>query len=337
MAWRPCLRPGARLALTRGAEPSNVACMSSFLAGALGRPAALARGRPHRLAFGLLCLAALPALTVTGLAIAVPAMAAVGFATLGAAVVGVRLYRPPAPGIWYLLGLSIGLLSLGMLLRPGVLLATPAVAGGMAIDQACYLLAYGALVAACAWAGARVVRPEPAAALEMAILAIALFAALWTWIYQPQMTAGAPWSMVLYPVFDSTLAVLAIHLVLSHRRVSRALWALLAAVVGALAVATYAAVVRLHGADPSPSWINGGLWLMAGSIGLAALHPSMTELAEPDTESGPHLSLVRLVVLGAAITLRGGLPSGPCGSATPSICRTSSCPGSCSPSWCSSA
>ncbi|MGA5305834.1 putative bifunctional diguanylate cyclase/phosphodiesterase [Nucisporomicrobium flavum] len=239
-----------------------------------------------------------------------PVRLAAALAAALAVTFGVRRYRPVARGPWQLLAAAVALSALGDAARLDTAVPVlPAVGTGL------LLAVYPVLALALALfvrhrAGGR---RDRGGLLDALTLTCGLALLAWTFVFDPQLREGAAghWVELAYPVGGLLcFALLARLLTASHRRLGAGEWltaGLLALVV--TDVARYRdGFDHLAALGPLP-------WYAA--LGLAALHPSMTELTHAAPRPTTELGRTRLALLGGAslvapavLVLRAGLDGG---------------------------
>ncbi|HEY7107426.1 MAG TPA: EAL domain-containing protein [Acidimicrobiia bacterium] len=222
----------------------------------------------------------------------------------GGAVYGILRNRPDRKLSWMLLAGGLILFVAGDVAWE---VATRAAGGNTGYPWAdvLYLLAYPLLALALYQLPRNHFRRD--AAVDSAIVALALSAVIWQWVISPviEHTTGATIERVVaaaYPVMDVVLVVAIVHAVFTLPRWVPAAWLLFGGLAVLLVTDTLYARLVADG-----TYTDGGVvdafwpiayFLLAG----AAMHPSMRELWVGHEEPGlVRQSRARMMVLGAAL------------------------------------
>jgi diguanylate cyclase (GGDEF)-like protein/PAS domain S-box-containing protein len=231
---------------------------------------------------------------------------AVALVAAGGAVYGIMRNRPDRRYSWLLLATGLILFVAGDVAWD---VATRAAGGSTGYPWAdiLYLAAYPFF----AFALYQLARPHfrRDTAVDSAIVALAVSAAIWQWVIAPviQNTTGATIERIVtaaYPAMDVLLVVAIVHSVFTLPRWVPAAWFLFGGLTVLLVTDTVYARLVADG-----TYSDGGLldafwpvsyFLLAG----AALHPSMRDLWSADEQPGlVRQSRARMMVLGAALFL----------------------------------
>ena len=229
----------------------------------------------------------------------------VGLATVGIAIIGIRLHRPTGWLPWLLL--AAGQLAFVV----GDIIWTAFDANGIdpfpsAADGA-YLAGYPLLALGLAIAiGRRIRGGDRAGLLDGAILATGAALLWWSFVLGPIAGASDPepmafWISVAYPIGDLLLIGMALTLVMIPGLRSPAFALLMTNLVVILVGDLIFGVQSLDG-----TYVDGGildtLWLWGYiAFAMAALHPSMAELFDPRPVPVVLLGPGRLALLAAAM------------------------------------
>jgi diguanylate cyclase (GGDEF)-like protein len=259
------------------------------------------------------------------------AYAVAGFGAVAAIVAGVRRYRPARTRPWWLLAAAMGCgaaanttwgigFALGMSTSPGF----------TAVDVV-YFGMYPLLTAAFATLPGR---PRHASALsgitEAGLVLCTGSILAWVLLFDPYLHDRGTWSggvsVLAYPVLDLFMVTMAVHLVFTVGRLTRAHVTLLLA-AASLAVADTAYFVTMaDGGSWSGTGVSAAGWLAAFALVAAAgLRPRLADGAEALISSRRTVALhLLLVVLGPAATAyslfnAGGEPFDPFDIAVPLV------------------
>jgi diguanylate cyclase (GGDEF)-like protein/PAS domain S-box-containing protein len=212
---------------------------------------------------------------------------AIGFSSVVAILVGVRLHRPERRGPWLLFALGLSLFVLG-----DVTFDAPSMFGRDLIashgPDVLHLLAYPVLAAGMAALVRSHVRTALTGAIDGAIIALGVGVLTWVFVMAPYardqtLTATDKTIAIAYPALDLVVLAVLLRLVAS-RWVRNPAFGLLAASVSILLAtdATYA-VILAHYTYTARSLIDLG-WIASYALwGAAALHPSMSAVRATGT------------------------------------------------------
>jgi diguanylate cyclase (GGDEF)-like protein/PAS domain S-box-containing protein len=222
----------------------------------------------------------------------------------GGAVYGIVRNRPDRRLSWVLLVAGLVLFVAGDVVWD---VATRAAGGSTGYPWAdvLYLLAYPFFAVALYQLARKHIRRDTA--VDSAIVALALSAAIWQWVISPviQHTTGATIERVVaaaYPVLDVVLVLAIVHAVFTLPRWVPAAWFLFGGLAVLLVTDTVYARLVADGTYTDGRVLDAfwpiAYFLLAG----AALHPSMRELWQSDEEPGlAREGRARMLVLGAAL------------------------------------
>lgn len=240
---------------------------------------------------------------------------AVGWSAAAAVVVGVRLHRPPAALAWYLFAAGVFLNSSGIgveayLTRDGRILMPPSVVDFL------YLSLYPAVVAGLILLILRrKSRREWASLVDAMTISTGLGLLVWVFVVRPSL--GAPLLsplgqlvVVAYPIGDIVVLAMIVRLLIGSGGRGFAYRVLAGTVLMFLAGDMSWAAINQLGLEPGPH--TGRLLSMVFLAGyamfaVAALHPSVRDVAEQGTVRKSRLSPVTLIVLTAVSLIAPGL------------------------------
>ncbi|GIJ52645.1 GGDEF domain-containing protein [Virgisporangium aurantiacum] len=213
--------------------------------------------------------------------------AATGLSAAGAVVVGVRWFRPARPAAWLLLaGAQVGFVA-GIVifmiddrLLPGQSFPGPA--------DATYLVGQYPLIIAALVLFVRARSPgwQRAALIDAAVLATSAALAAWVYLLRPataEFGTGATGGLIIvvtYPVMDLIVLAVALRFTLGGGERVPARSLLLGSFAVSLATDTLYLLERIAGTFTPESPTSAGYIVAGVLLGAAALHPSMTGLAE---------------------------------------------------------
>ncbi|MEU1957571.1 GGDEF domain-containing protein [Nocardia sp. NPDC019255] len=233
-------------------------------------------------------------------------MAVIVGETLAMIAVGVRTHRPAHPLPWYLLSGSAVLFATGTTLRD---VCDHAV---HPLDDAFTLLGYlGVGLAALIWLLPRHVHGDYDLLLDSGLIGLGALLASWTFLISPilQATTTGPDALVAatYPVLDALLLTLVAHSMATSTRAETSLWLLHAGLVAVLlgdlgySLETAGATALGRGVLLAP------LLAAYATVGVAALHPTMTSLGAP-RRIHPHHSRQRASLIAIALIVASLVP-----------------------------
>ncbi|MGQ4614406.1 diguanylate cyclase domain-containing protein [Nocardia sp. R7R-8] len=226
--------------------------------------------------------------------------------TLAMIAVGVATHRPARPLPWYLLSGSAVLFATGTTLRDlGDHTMHP-------LDDACTLLGYlGVGLAALIWLWPRQVHGNYDLVLDSALIGLGALLASWTFLISPilQTTTTGLDTLVAatYPVLDALLLTLVAHSMATSTRAETSLWllhaGLVAMLLGDLGYSLEAAGATVFGREV----LMAPLLAAYATVGVAALHPTMTTLGMP-RRIHPHHSRQRASLIAIALIVASLVP-----------------------------
>ncbi|WP_067659894.1 GGDEF domain-containing protein [Nocardia harenae] len=268
-----------------------------------GRPA----GKPVQP--GAACCALL--LAAGGAAIGVHLLAGSGPVAFGAAAFvvlgslgmigfGLWRYRPAHPLPWYLLSGSAVAFAAGTTLRG---------AGQQPLDDICTLTGYAGIgAAATLWLRPRQARANHDLLLDSGLIGLGALLASWTFLISPILSSSGPGAVALiaaaYPVLDALLLTLvAYSMATGSPEPSRRLLhlGLLAILLGDLGYSLDTVGARLVDHDV----LQASLLVAYLTVGVAAVHPTMTALTTPrhihPQHSRQRASMIAVALIVAAL------------------------------------
>jgi diguanylate cyclase (GGDEF)-like protein/PAS domain S-box-containing protein len=225
-------------------------------------------------------------------------------AAVVATLVGVTLNQPRSRAPWYLVAVS-GLCAIA---ADAVYAVELEQYGTVSFPSPADFLALGAYVilAAALLLMIRLQAPgrDWASLVDAGIVTVGVAIVGWTFVMQPQLSADASaFETVValaFPVMDVLLLSLAARMVLGPGLRSPAFALVTTALVFQLVGDALYGFGSLHGWYKAGDSVDLLFVLSAVCLGTAALHPSMVELTEPNTDPEQRLSRKRLAVLSTA-------------------------------------
>jgi hypothetical protein len=231
-----------------------------------------------------------------------------GLSAVVAIVVGIRWHRPERPLTWYLF--ALGLLSY---VTADVIFYTyqdifqqevfPSVA------DVFYLAAYPFLMAGLLLLiRSRSPGADRASLLDALVVTVGLGVVSWVFLvgplaHSPDLTLAARVVSMAYPIMDVLLLATVVRLVVDGGPRPPAFWVLCCGVGALLVTDTLYSIIQLTGGYHTGSPIDLGWMTWYACWGAAALHPTMTTLAEPAPHREVRLSRWRLGLLAGASLL----------------------------------
>jgi diguanylate cyclase (GGDEF)-like protein/PAS domain S-box-containing protein len=225
-------------------------------------------------------------------------------AAVGATLVGVTLHRPRSRTPWYLVAVS-GLCAITadavyvVNLDRGSAVPFPSVADYLALGS--YVVLVAALLA---MLRKQVPGRDWASLVDAGIVTVGVAIVSWTFVMQPRISPesdGLETVVALaFPVMGVLLVSLAARMVLAKGLRSPAFALVIVALLFQLVGDALYGFGSLHGWYQSGDSLDLLFVVSAVLFGTAALHPSMVELTEPNTDPETRLSRKRLALLSAA-------------------------------------
>jgi diguanylate cyclase (GGDEF)-like protein/PAS domain S-box-containing protein len=225
-------------------------------------------------------------------------------AAVGATLLGVTLNRPRSRTPWYLVAIG-GLCGVA---ADAVYAVNLERFGSVPFPSTADFLALGSYVILAAALLLMIRKQAPgrdwASLVDAGIVTVGVAIVAWTFVMQPRLSpdsSGVETVVALsFPVLDVLLVSLAARMVLGQGLRSPAFAMVTTALLFQLVGDAYYGVGSLHG------WYRAGdpvdlLFVLSAVLwGTAALHPSMVELTEPNTDPEKRLTGKRLTLLSAA-------------------------------------
>ncbi|MFI2279394.1 diguanylate cyclase domain-containing protein [Nocardia beijingensis] len=226
--------------------------------------------------------------------------------TLAMIAVGLRAHRPAHPLPWYLLSGSAVLFATGTTLRD---------VGDHAVhplDDAFTLLGYlGVGLAALIWLWPRQVHGDYDLLLDSALIGLGALLASWTFLISPilQSTTTGPHALVAatYPVLDALLLTVVAHSMATSTRAETSLWLLHAGLVAVLLGNLGYSLDTVGATALGREALLAPLLAAYVTVGVAALHPTMTTLGTP-RRIHPHHSRQRASLIAIALIVASLVP-----------------------------
>ncbi|GAA4588304.1 hypothetical protein GCM10023107_08960 [Actinoplanes octamycinicus] len=223
--------------------------------------------------------------------------------TAAAMAVGIRLHRPAARSVWWLL-------AAGQVMYAGADIAYFVTTTGSetnypVLANVLYLAQYLLVAAALVLLGRRRSPQRNTAALvDTAILAVAAAVLWWVFLIHPAVAAPGFSALdrvaaTIYPVMDLCVLTVAIRLLLGGGARQTSYQLVLAFLGLTLFADTAYGLLTLHGMYENGGWSDAVYLVSYLALGAAALHPSMRRVAEP-VEGRSGATLYRVVLLAVA-------------------------------------
>jgi diguanylate cyclase (GGDEF)-like protein/PAS domain S-box-containing protein len=231
----------------------------------------------------------------TGLAVAYyalpPAQAklivwpAIGWSSVAAMLLGVRLHRPDGRAAWYLLTGGVAVFIIGDNLFSGSQFLLHAVPAFPSFVDVVYLLMYPLLITGLVLlVRKRSPGRDLASVLDACIITVGVGLVSWVLLIVPYFrSADMSWmgrlTAVSYPLGDVALVAVAVRLVVGSGRRPRAFWLLAGSLLPLLAADSLYGFMNLAGTWHEHNPVDIGWMAFYVGWGAAALHPSMRELS----------------------------------------------------------
>ncbi|GIF06992.1 GGDEF domain-containing protein [Actinoplanes siamensis] len=283
--------------------------MTSSSSGPQTATALAASRTPRSLAWVVWCLtAAVPAvghfLVPASHAVAqVASYCLVSAGTAAAMAVGIRMHRPAARPVWWLL--AAGQVMYASADVAYFVATTAGETNYPVLANILYLSQYVLVAAALVLLGRRRSPQRNTAALvDTAIFAVAAAVLWWVFLIHPAV-AGPGFSALdrvaatIYPVMDLCVLTVAIRLLLGGGARQASYQLVLTFLALTLFADTAYGLLALHGAYETGGWSDALYLTSYLALGAAALHPSMRQVAEP-VEGRSGATLYRVVLLAIA-------------------------------------
>ena len=228
---------------------------------------------------------------------------------LAAMVWGIRRHRPAPAGPWWLLATGLGLLVVGDVIYNALTLVTGSEVFPSVAD-AFYVASYAVLcLGVLAVLRRRRHEVDRTALVDALLVIVVATAATWVYLIDPAAYGRAPLleGLVLaaYPVGDIVLLAVLARMLIAPRRRQRS-EALLATGITLLLVADVVyARLAITGSYSVGTWLDALYHFSYLCFALAATHPTMVALAEPEAPGGsrPRSRIAILVVVSLVLPL----------------------------------
>ena len=230
----------------------------------------------------------------------------IGWSSVVAIVVGVRLNRPQTPIAWYLLAAGVATLIIGDNLYTFENMSHPDDTLFPSYIDVVYLAMYPLLVAGLALlVHRRTAGRDRVGLIDAAIITVALGLVSYVLLIAPyvrieDLSMLERLASMAYPIGDVALLATAARLAVSGGRRPFAFWLLAVGLVPLLVSDALYGYVNLTGTWHEHNPINLGWIAFYVMWGAAALHPSMRELSIATVNRRP-INTGRLVVIGSAV------------------------------------
>jgi diguanylate cyclase (GGDEF)-like protein/PAS domain S-box-containing protein len=237
---------------------------------------------------------------------------AIGWSSVAAMAIGVRLHQPAARRAWYLLIAGVTTFIVGDNIYSFRNFAQhDAVPFPSYVDIA-YLAMYPLLIAGLVLlVRRRTPGRDLASVLDACIITFGIGLLSWVLLIVPyfrsqDMSALARLTSITYPLGDVALLAVAVRLVVGSGRRPPAFWLLAGSVVPLLIADGLYGFMNLAGTWHEHNPVDVGWILFYAGWGLAALHPSMHQLSVRASGS-PRVSARRLAIVGCAALIPPGV------------------------------
>jgi diguanylate cyclase (GGDEF)-like protein/PAS domain S-box-containing protein len=257
---------------------------------------------------------------VTGLYVLVPPLKGsplvingLGLYGLIAMVAGVRVYRPRAQLAWWLFVFGVFLFWVGDVYTYSIRILFNVSVPFPSFGDAVYLTMYPVLmVGIMLLVRRRNQRADGPGAVDALIMTLGLALVSGIILIAPYVhdkTLGLIPKLVSigYPMGDIILLAAGIRLAVDGGKRRPAFYLLIAGIVSMLVTDDTYGVLTLHNAYNHQLWLDAGWIFFYLFWGAAALHPSMHELSEEETDRQPRLTWLRLALLAGATLIAPAL------------------------------
>jgi diguanylate cyclase (GGDEF)-like protein len=232
---------------------------------------------------------------------------AVGFATVFAIVVGIRIHRPQRAWAWYLLAAAMALWVIGDGIYNALVILHPTYSYPTLADPF-FLLAYPLFgIALILMRKKRARGSRSGVMVEAAIITFAASLVSWILLMRPYLedptaTLMAKVVSIAYPIGDLFLLGVIIPMIGGVARRSMSSRFLMTWVTLLLGSDAIYSIMVIHGSYVFGSWIDSGWMFGYVLLGAAALHPSINGSGGESEEAETHRSIgrVRLALLAVA-------------------------------------
>jgi diguanylate cyclase (GGDEF)-like protein/PAS domain S-box-containing protein len=230
----------------------------------------------------------------------------IGWSSVIAILIGVRVNRPEAPLAWYLLAAGVGTFIVGDNLYSFRNFVQHSATLFPSYVDIIYLAVYLLLIAGLALLlHRRTAGRDRAGVIDAAIVTASLGLVSWVLLIAPYvrfegLTVLERLVSIAYPVGDVALLAIAARLAVGAGRRSVAFWLLVGGLVPLLAADALYGYLNLAGTWHEHNPVDVGWIAFYMCWGAAALHPSMRELSMP-TATTRRISPTRLLVIGSAV------------------------------------
>ncbi|MDQ1375211.1 MAG: hypothetical protein QOJ09_2549 [Actinomycetota bacterium] len=230
---------------------------------------------------------------------------AIGWSSVVAMLIGIRLHRPDGRRAWYLLTAGVATFIVGDNLYSFANYVQHHVLPFPSHVDVVYLAMYPLLVTGLVLlARKRTPGRDVASVLDACIITFGAGLVSWVVLIVPNFRAGdmaplARLTAITYPLGDIALLAVAVRLVVGSGRRPLAFWLLAGSVVPLLIADGLYGFMNLAGTWHEHNPVDGGWILFYVGWGVAALHPSMHELSVRSTGT-PRVNARRVALVGTA-------------------------------------
>ncbi|GAA3453164.1 putative bifunctional diguanylate cyclase/phosphodiesterase [Dactylosporangium matsuzakiense] len=230
---------------------------------------------------------------------------AIGYASVGAILLGVHLHRPRRRAPWLLLAGAVACFITGDLIAD-VLTRLLHRSGFPSLADACYLTVYVLIAAAMVWLyRLGVVRRDlgglfDAVTLTAGLGLLSYIALIRPYVDNPDLSTLDRSISIAYPLADIVVLLVGARLIASVR-FNTAVALLAAGGIGLLSSDVGYGLHQLAGGWKTGGPVDIGWAAFYVLWGVAALHPSMRQLTEPQVQRGFEERLGRLLLLGMSL------------------------------------
>ena len=257
---------------------------------------------------------------VTGLYVFVPPLKGsplvingLGLYGLVAMVAGIRMYRPRAQLAWWLFVLGVFLFWVGDVYTYSIRILFDVSVPFPSFGDAVYLTMYPVLmVGIMLLVRRRNQRADGPGAVDALIMTLGLalvsgILLIAPYIHDNTLSLLPKLVSIGYPMGDIILLAAGIRLAVDGGKRRPAFYLLIAGIVSMLVTDDLYGLLTLHNVYNHQLWLDAGWIFFYLFWGAAALHPSMQELSEEETNRQPRLTWLRLALLAGATLIAPAL------------------------------
>ena len=236
-----------------------------------------------------------------------------GLYGLLAVVAGIRFHRPRARLAWWLFALGVFLFWVGDVYTYGIRILFNVTVPFPSFGDAVYLTMYPVLmVGIVLLVRRRNQRADGPGAVDALIMTLGLslvsgVVLIAPYVHDSTLSLLPKLVSIGYPMGDIILLAAGIRLAVDGGKRRPAFYLLIAGIVSMLVTDDTYGYLTLHNAYNHQLWLDAGWIFFYLFWGAAALHPSMQELSEEETDRQPRLTWLRLALLAGATLIAPAL------------------------------